>query len=142
MLMLKEVTRHYTALCSQIPLKPIRSAQEHEQAVAALNNLMDAGVANEDHPLADLLVILGELISVYEDKHLLHEQASPAGVLRFLMDQHGLAQADLPEVGSQGVVSEVLSGKRVLNVRQVRALAERFGSPLRCFLIEPRSKRI
>jgi len=32
----------------------------------------------------------------------------------------------LPEVGSQGVVSEVLSGKRELNVRQIRALAKRF----------------
>jgi HTH-type transcriptional regulator / antitoxin HigA len=32
----------------------------------------------------------------------------------------------LPEVGSQGVVSEVLKGKRELNIRQVRALAQRF----------------
>jgi HTH-type transcriptional regulator/antitoxin HigA len=37
-----------------------------------------------------------------------------------------LTQAELPEVGSQGVVSEVLSGKRELNVRQIRALAQRF----------------
>ena len=39
---------------------------------------------------------------------------------------HGLRQSDLPEVGSQGVVSEILSGKRALNLRQVQALAERF----------------
>ena len=43
------------------------------------------------------------------------------------MDEHGLSQADLPEVGSQGVVSEVLRGRRQINVRQVRALSERFG---------------
>jgi HTH-type transcriptional regulator/antitoxin HigA len=42
------------------------------------------------------------------------------------MDQHGLRQADLPEVGSQGVVSEVLAGRRELNTRQIRALAKRF----------------
>lgn len=42
------------------------------------------------------------------------------------MEEHGPAQSDLPEVGSQGVVSEVLSGKRELNVRQIRALAKRF----------------
>jgi HTH-type transcriptional regulator / antitoxin HigA len=29
-------------------------------------------------------------------------------------------------VGSQGVVSEILNGKRELNVRQVRLLAEKF----------------
>ena len=43
------------------------------------------------------------------------------------MEEHGLTQSDLPEVGSQGVVSEILSGKRELNVRQIRVLAQRFG---------------
>ncbi len=38
-----------------------------------------------------------------------------------------LTQSDLPEIGSQAVVSEVLNGKRDLNVRQIRALATRFG---------------
>jgi HTH-type transcriptional regulator/antitoxin HigA len=28
------------------------------------------------------------------------------------MDEHELTQSDLPEIGSQGVVSEILSGKR------------------------------
>jgi len=42
------------------------------------------------------------------------------------MEEHGLTQSDLPEVGSRGVVSEILSGKRELNIRQIRALAKRF----------------
>lgn len=42
------------------------------------------------------------------------------------MEEHELTQSDLPEIGSQGVVSEVLNGKRELNLRQVRALANRF----------------
>ena len=52
---------------------------------------------------------------------------SGVDVLRYLMEEHDLRQSDLPEVGSQGVVSEILGGKRELNVRQIRALAERFG---------------
>ncbi|MBP9500705.1 MAG: hypothetical protein KBF17_00945, partial [Candidatus Promineofilum sp.] len=48
-------------------------------------------------------------------------------VLAYLMEEHGLRQSDLPEVGSQGVVSEVLSGKRELNGRQIKELAARFG---------------
>lgn len=43
------------------------------------------------------------------------------------MEEHRLTQSDLPDVGSQGVVSEILHGKRQLNVRQIRALADRFG---------------
>jgi HTH-type transcriptional regulator/antitoxin HigA len=47
-------------------------------------------------------------------------------VLQFLMEEHGLTQSDLPEVGSQGVISDILRGKHELNVRQIRALAKRF----------------
>lgn len=43
-----------------------------------------------------------------------------------LMEEHGLTQSDLPEIGSQGVVSELLRAKRELNVRQIRALSQRF----------------
>ena len=42
------------------------------------------------------------------------------------MEQHDLGQSDLPEIGSQGVVSEIISGKRGLNVRQISCLAKRF----------------
>ena len=55
--------------------------------------------------------------------------STPATVLASLMEQHGLRQSELPEVGSQGVVSEVLSGKRQLNARQISALRRRFGVP-------------
>ena len=56
-------------------------------------------------------------------------------VLRALMDQHGLTQSELPqELGSQGVVSEILSGKRAMNLRQMRALATRFSVPVAAFV--------
>ena len=50
-----------------------------------------------------------------------------ADLLRFFMEEHNLSQSGLPEVGSQGVVSEILCGKRDLNVGQIRALSKRFG---------------
>jgi len=58
-----------------------------------------------------------------------HPLPATTGVqaLKFLMEQHGLKQGDLHEIGSQGVVSEILAGKRDLNIRQIRALSERFG---------------
>lgn len=125
MLALKDLIEHYSALCAQVPLRPIRNEADYGSAVAAVNALLDAGVADEDHPLADLLATLGELISDYEEKWRV-PNASSAEVLRFLMTQHSLGQSDLPEIGSQGVVSEILSGKRALNVRQIRELSQRF----------------
>jgi HTH-type transcriptional regulator/antitoxin HigA len=48
-------------------------------------------------------------------------------MLRFLMDQHELRQSDLAEeIGTQGVVSEILSGKRDLNRGHIESLSKRF----------------
>jgi HTH-type transcriptional regulator/antitoxin HigA len=69
---------------------------------------------------------LSLLIAAYDDEHHKIPDVSGPELLKFLMEQHGLSQGDLPEIGSQGVVSEVLRGKRELNVRQIRALSRRF----------------
>jgi len=69
---------------------------------------------------------MGALIHAYEETHYSMPQESGAEVLRYLMEEHGLRQADLPEVGTQGVVSEILNGYRQLYVRQIQELAKRF----------------
>lgn len=43
------------------------------------------------------------------------------------MEQHDLRQNQLPEIGTQSVVSEILAGKRDLTVTHIRGLSERFG---------------
>ncbi len=49
--------------------------------------------------------------------------------------QHDHVLADLAgEAGSQGVVSEILHGKRASSLRQMRALAQRFGVPAAAFI--------
>jgi HTH-type transcriptional regulator/antitoxin HigA len=107
-------------------LLTIRNEKEYNAAVKRLNELLDEIGTNEKHPLYTLLDTLGTLVHAYEEEHYPIPEASGTDVLRFLMDEHGCTQSNLPEVGSQGVVSEILSGKRELNVRQIRALAERF----------------
>jgi HTH-type transcriptional regulator/antitoxin HigA len=109
------------------PLLVIRDEDDYDRAVTALNELIDEVGVDERHPLYDFLDTLGTVIAAYETEHVELPEVGGAAVLAYLMDEHGLRQADLPEVGSQGVVSEILSGKRELNVRQIRALAERFG---------------
>jgi HTH-type transcriptional regulator/antitoxin HigA len=81
-----------------------------------------------------LVDIVGDLVEDYETEQ--HSLLETTGIeaLKFLMEQHGLKQGDLEEIGSQGVVSEILTGKRELNVRQVRALSERFGVSTATFL--------
>ena len=118
-----DIEQHWAAIS---PLLTIGNEQEYESAVERLNSLLDEVGTNEQHPLYLLLDTLGILLHAYEEKHHPIPDCSSADVLRFLMEEHGLAQTDLAEVGSQGVVSEILSGKRDLNLRQIRALAKRF----------------
>ncbi len=108
------------------PLLTIRNEREYNAAVKRLNELLDEIGDNEKHPLYSLLDTLGTLVHAYEEEHYPIPDVSGAEVLRFLMNEHSLTQSDLPEIGSQGVVSEILNGKRELNVRQVRLLAQRF----------------
>ena len=61
-------------------------------------------------------------------------RAPQSQVLRALMLEHGLSQSELPEIGTQSVVSELLSAKRTLNLHQVKALAERFRVPMEALL--------
>lgn len=118
-----ELQQHWTAIS---PLLLLRNEQEYERAVERLNYLLDEVGTDEQHPLYTLLDTLGTLIHAYEEEHHPIPECSGVDVLRFLMDEHGLTQSDVPEIGSQGVVSEVLRGERELNIRQIRALATRF----------------
>ena len=129
-----EITAHFKALSSVVPLHPIRTEADYDKAVAVMEQLLDSGAADEAHPLADLVATLGELIGDYDDKHYPTGEVPPAAMLRFLMDQHKLKQTELPEIGSQGVVSEILNGKRDLNTRQIKELSKRFGVSPAAFL--------
>ena len=104
-----------------------RCEEDHECLVAVLDEVLDAGGADETSSLAVLAERIGDLIDAYESERYSIPNAGPVDVLVFLMEQHGLKQTDLPEIGAQSVVSAVLNGKRQLNVRQVSALSKRFG---------------
>ena len=105
----------------------IKTEQDYKKAVQMLDKLLDEVGNNQRHPYFNFLEVFGTLIENYEEDHREVKGASAQDVLRFLMEEHGLAQEDLPEVGSQGVVSEILNGKRELNTRQMKALSKRFG---------------
>src|SRR3989304_3768748 len=108
------------------PLLAIRNAREYDAAVAQLNDLIDEVGDDPKDPRYRFIDTLSVLIEAYDADHHKIPDLSGAEMLKFLMEQHGLSQGDLPEIGSQGVVSEVLRGKREFNVRQIKALSERF----------------
>ena len=120
-----EMTPAWKELEARVPVKlsAIRSERHYKAMTEFMNELLDEIGDRELHPLAGLLDVVTMFVRDYEEREVKIPAASPAAVLRFLMDQHGLRQIDLADVfGSQSNVSEVLSGKREINARQARAL--------------------
>ena len=115
-------------------LTPAANEAEYQALVESLDAILDAGGADESHPLAALASMVGDLISAYETTH--HPMPSAMNAveaLAFFIERDGLLQSDLPEIGNQAKVSEVLAGKRTFNLRQATALARRFKVPLELF---------
>ncbi|MDP2829049.1 MAG: transcriptional regulator [Sulfuricellaceae bacterium] len=116
-------------------LTPAMNDVEYQALVGSLDSLLDAGGADERHPLAVLASMVGELVAAYEaDRYPMPEEMSGVEALAYLMDQHSLRQSDLPEIGNQAKVSEILSGKRKINARQAKAMGQRFGVVADLFL--------
>ncbi len=114
-------------------LRKPANEEDYDARVEALDELLVIVGNDEDHPLASLASHMGDMLLAYDEAHRPLPKANGVEVLRYLMQEHGLTQVDLPEVGAQSVISEILGGKRQLNVRHIRALSERFGVPADVF---------
>jgi HTH-type transcriptional regulator/antitoxin HigA len=100
--------------------------KDYNKLVNLLDSLIDEVGNAENHSLATLMDTIGSLVETYESRYIQDIEGSPIDSLKALMEEHDLKQSDLTDIGSQGVVSEILAGKRQLNVRQIKILSERF----------------
>jgi HTH-type transcriptional regulator/antitoxin HigA len=124
---IRETHAAYRRLRRFVPLGILRSEKDYRKAVAILDEILDEIGEDETHRLADLAEALALFIHSYEEAHAKIPEATGPEILKSLMEAHSLTQSDLPEIGSQGVVSEIPSGERELNIRQIRRLVKRFG---------------
>lgn len=121
---LKNAIKHWIYIAPLVAYP--KNEKEYDALVARLDELLDIVGDNEKHSLMGLVDIISNLIERYEEQH--HKKAMGKGIdaLKYLMEEHHLTQSDFPEISSQGVMSEILGGKRRLNVRQIKLLAKRF----------------
>ncbi len=124
---IQPLIRAWNALQTLVPVFTIRDEQQYDKASSTLHWLLDVVNDDETHPLCDLVDILGTLIHAYEENHYPMPDATGIDVLKFLMDEHGLAPSDLPEIGDKAVVSDLIAGKRQLDVENIKSLSKRFG---------------
>ena len=105
--------------------KVIASDAQNDRYIAALLELeRRAHLTPAEKNLAEVLTLL---VEAYEEERYPIRSASPVEILKELIDANNLRQKDLaPLLGSESIVSEVLSGKRELNKHHIEKLSKRF----------------
>jgi HTH-type transcriptional regulator/antitoxin HigA len=126
-----DINTHWSAIS---PILMIRNEEEYEQAIKLLNDLITQIGTNEQHPLYNLLDILGTLIEAYETEHYSIPNCSGNDILTYLMEEHGLGLSDLPEIGTSEKIEAILNKKQDLTLSQIEQLAQRFKVQPRVFL--------
>ncbi len=107
----------------------IKNEKGYQAAVAELEALMESDHADSEATSASI-ELLALLISKYEEETFPTEKVSPADVVRFLMEERGLAQKDLAEdFGSASRVSDFLSGRRGLSLSTIVSLNRKYHVP-------------
>lgn len=111
-----------------MPIRPIRSSEDLDAALARAEALWDAAPGTPD---GDELDVLLTLIEAYEAAHHAIPPGDPVEVLQYKLAELGLSQNALARrLGwSSGRVSEVLNRKRPLTLAMIRALAEALTLP-------------
>ena|ERR1700722_7318269 len=105
--------------------RSITSEAQHDLYVTVLLELeRRSKLTAAEENFAELLTLLME---AYEEKHHAVSEVSPVEVLQELLSTNNLRQKDLvAQLGSESIVSEILSGKRELNKNHIVKLSKRF----------------
>ena len=106
----------------------IRTEAEYERTASLMNKLAVIPEREATPEQTRLLALLTLLVEKYDEAHYQIPAAAPHEILQYLMEERGLRNKDLESVlGSRGVTSEVISGKRKPSKTQIKNLAEHFG---------------
>ena len=118
-------TTAYSNLLSQHIPQAIETEKEYDRVLKIAEQLTFAkNKTPEEKVLYKLLVTL---LEAYETENYPMDEATPHEILQHLMESNGTRQADLVGViGSSGVVSEVVNGKRSISKTQAKALGDYF----------------
>lgn len=115
----------YSNLLSQYIPQVIQTEEEYDRALAIAEKLTFAKNRTPEEKALHKLVVT--LIEAYEAENYPMEESTPYEILQHLMESSSTRQADLVGIiGSSGVVSEVVNGKRSISKTQAKILGKYF----------------
>jgi HTH-type transcriptional regulator / antitoxin HigA len=121
--------RAYLALIDLFPLRPLRGERDYDAAVTVLDTLAVRPEGSLEPGEQDYLDTLTMLVEAYDREHhdLDTEPHDPLIMLKYLMQESGMTQADLGRLlGSRALASLILNRRRHLSKSHIRKLAGHF----------------
>lgn len=110
-------------------IRTLKDEAEYEAALAAVRPYFDRE-PDADTPQAANFDALCLLIEDYENRMYPIPRADPVSVLKSVMQANNYTRADLIDViGSKARASELLNGRREINLDQIRRLSRAWHIP-------------
>ena len=119
----------YQALIDVFPLRPLRSERDYDAAAAVLDALVVRPEGSLDAGEQDYLDTLTMLVEAYDREHdeIDSEGREPLAMLKYLMQESGMTQADLGRLlGNRALASLILGGHRQLSKSHIRKVSAHF----------------
>ena len=116
----------YGSLLADIVPKVIETEEEYDRLLLQFERLH---VKKKNRTLEELALyrLLVVLIETYEKQQFCVPASLPHEMLQYIMECSGTRQVDLVGLlGSSGVVSEIVNGKRAMSKAQAKAFGDRF----------------
>jgi HTH-type transcriptional regulator / antitoxin HigA len=115
----------YGQLLVKFQPKVIETKEEYNQARTVVLQLIMRPARSPEETA--LLMLIATLVKEFERKQEKPEEAPPREILKHLMEENNMKQIDLVgKLGSRGVVSEIVNGKRSISKSQAKVLSEIF----------------
>lgn len=120
---LDQVMNHFHSIKSWLSIP--ETEEENDRLLEFARDLKKEAKRGKDDAV-DLLPLVLEHIESYEKRAYILPKAKGNEILAFLMKQHQLTQHNFPEIGSQSLISKILSGERKLTAHHIEILSIRF----------------
>lgn len=114
---------------STTPVENDEDALERSELIEALMNMAE----KEDDISMVYAHAISDRIAEYEEDIEMPKIAA-VEMLQGLMEIKGLKQSDLKHIAPQSVISEILKGKRTINLKQAKGFSEFFNIPIERFI--------
>ena len=112
---------------TQYVARPIKTEEQYNEALAVIETLIDC---EDDSPEMETLEVVSLLVHEFEKQEFPIGDIDPIEAIKYQMDELGVSTAEMAElVGGRSRLSELFNRKRLLSVRQIKAISSRLDIP-------------